>query len=296
MARRFLEQTIHTGRLAYLHAKGLVELDFPVLVRPIDDRYSYVVAQWPVEDEAGLFYRVWQPTTAMHITARGIFGEEYTGRQKPIHDDQRVWDAVRRVHRAASFAHEAARSKGREVVGRVAEGLTQRRGENIPPVSLAVVAEMYRAWEALVFPHHMTASFATATLLLMFGVPRERVAVFGVYYQDPTVYYRKNSDWRAGFMSGTPYYTVLGVFVGGRWVPVDLNVLASGAHHRLAPTPHPHLRSPDLGRHPQDGAPLVIDFVHPYTMIFAPAKPIDSRSSPLLARIPLLQLYRGAFS
>lgn len=288
MARRFLEQSLHTGRIAYLHAKGLVELDFPVLVRPFDDRYSYVVAQWPVEDEAGLYYRVWNPTTSMHITARGVFGEDYTGRQKPIHDDQKIWDAVRRIHRTASFAHPDARSKAKDVVARVAEGLSERYNSTVPPVSLAVISEIYRGWEALVFPHHMTASFASATLLLMFGVPRERVAVFGMYYQDPTIYFRTNSDWRAGFMSGTPYYTVMGVYLGNQWVPVDFTVLASGPHKRLAPTPHPHLRPASMGTHPQDGAELVIDFAHPYTMVFAPPQPQNHNDSPLLSRIPLL--------
>lgn len=291
MARRFLEDSLHTGRIAYLHAKGLVELDFPVLVRPAEDRYSYVVAQWPIEDEAGLYFRVWNPTTAMHITARGIFGEEYTGRQKLIHDDQKIWDAVRRVHRTASFAHPDARAKAKDVVSQVATALSQRYGTPVPPVSLAVIAELYRAWEALVFPNPMTASFAAATLLLMFGVPRDRVAVFGMYYQDPTVYYRSNSDWRAGFMSGTPYYSVMGVYVDEQWVPVDFTVLASGPHKRLAPTPHSQVRPAELGKHPQDGADLVIDFAHPYTMIFAPSRPNESKDSPLLARIPLLKLY-----
>jgi hypothetical protein len=291
LARRFLEQTLYTGRIAYLHAKGLVELDFPVLVRPVDERYNYVVAQWPIEDEGGLFYRVWQPTTAMHIAARGVFGEDYTGRQPELSDDQRIWDAVRRVHRSASFAHPDARARGKDVVGRVAEKLTQKYGENVPPVSFAVVSEVYRAWEALVFPNPMAASFASAALLLMYGVPRERIAIFGMYYQDPTTYYRQNSDWRAGFMSGTPYYTVMGVYVNNQWTAVDFTVLASGPHKRLAPTPHAHVRPADLGKHPQDGAPLVIDFAHPYTMIFAPPGPRANNDSPLLSRIPLLQVY-----
>ncbi len=293
MPRRYLEQSLHTGRIAYLHARGLVGLDFPVLVRPVDDRYSYVVAHWPIEDEAGLYYRVWKPTLAMHLTARAVFGEWYDGRRVPITDDQYIWDAVRHIHRLASAAYTEARSKAREVVGRVASALSQREGVNVPPVSLACIAELHRAWNALVFPHPMTASFCAATLLLMLGVPRERVAVFGMYYQDPTVYYRANSDWRAGFMSGTPYYTVVGVFVTGRWIPVDFTLLASGPRHQLRPSPHVHLRNADLGRHPADGAPLIIDFEHPYTMIFAPSRPGESTDSPLLARIPLLQLYGG---
>ena len=291
MARRFQESSLHTGQIAYLHAKGLVELDFPVLVRPMDDRYSYVVAHWPIEDELRLYYRVWNPTTAMHITARGVFGEAYTGRQDPIHDDQKIWDAVRRIYRLASFANPQARDKGREVIRRVSEAISEKQGYHIPPISLAVVAEIYRAWQALVFPHHMTASFAAATLLLLFGVPRERVAVFGMYYQDPTVYYRNNTDWRAGFLSGTPDYTVTGIMVGGQWVPVDFSLLADGPHHRLAPTPHSHLRSSELGHHPQDGAPFVIDYAHPYTMIFSPPAPGDNSDLPLLSRIPLLQVY-----
>ncbi len=292
MARRFLEQTLHTGRVAYLHAKGLVELDFPVLVRPADDRYAYVVAHWPVEDEAGLYYHVWEPTTAMHLAARAAFGESYTGRPRRIDNDQHIWDAVRRIHRLASLAHPEARTRARDVISRVAEALSQKHGATVPPVAFAAVAEIHRAWDSLVFPHHMTASFSAATLLLMLGVPRERVAVFGMYYQDPTVYHRANSDWRAGFMSGTPYYTVLGVYVGDQWTPVDFTVLASGAHNRLAPTPHAHLRPADLGRHPSDGAPLTIDFTHPYTMVFAPQGPNDVADSPLLARIPLLQIFR----
>lgn len=294
MARRFLEQTLHTGHVAYLHAKGLVELDFPVLVRPMEDRYNYVVAQWPVEDEAGLYFRVWKPTTAMHITARAAFGDWYDGRRTPVTRDDRIWDAVRYVHRLASQAKPEIRTRAREVYARVAEGISEREGVNVPPVALATAAEIYRAWKGLVFPHHMAASLGAATLLLMLGVPRDRVAVFGMYYQDPTVYYRSNSDWRAGFMSGTPYYTVMGVYVNDRWTPVDFTRLASGPYHRLEPSPHAHLRSADMGRHPQDGAALTVDFLHPYTMIFAPGPSGDPADSPLLARIPLLQLYRGA--
>ncbi len=294
MARRFLEQTLHTGRIAYLHARGLVELNFPVLVRPADEQYTYVVAQWPVEDEAGLYYRVWQPTTAMHITAREAFGEWYDGRRKSITQDDRIWDAVRKIHRLASFAPPEVRQRARDVYGRVADALSERESATVPPVSLATAAEIFRAWKGLVFPHHMAASFGAATMLLMLGVPRERIAVFGMYYQDPTIYYRSNSDWRAGFMSGTPYYTVMGVYVYEQWTPVDFTVLASGPHHRLDVSPHAHVRNPDLGRHPADGAPLIIDFLHPYTMIFAPPGPGHTNNSPLLARIPLLKLYRGA--
>lgn len=291
MARRWIEQTLHTGQVAYLYARGLVELDFPVLVRPVDNRYNYVVARSPFEDTANLFYSVWEPTQSMVSLASQAFRDWYTGYPQPIADENVMWEAVRRVHALASNAHAENQTRGAQVVNRVSAYLTQQNNQNVPPVSLAVVAEIFAWLGELVFPHHLTASVGAASLLLMLGVPRERLAVFGMYYQDPTVYYRPNSDWRAGFLSGTPYYTVMGIFVRGRWFPVDFTLLANGPHHRLQQEPHPHLRHSNLGQHPTDGAQLVIDFAHPYTMIFAPPARNATTSSPLLTRIPMLRLF-----
>ena len=292
MARRTIEQTLHTGKVAYLYARGLLELDFPVLVHPVEERYNYVVARAPIVDDANLFYRLWQPTDAMHELGAAAFREWYTGNPNQINDEQMIWEAVRRVHQLASAAPPDMQQHASGAVDKVANWLGQQSGDYVPPVSLAVTAEIYRWLGALVFPHPMTASLSAATLLLMLGVPRERLAVFGMYYQDPTVYYRPNSDWRAGFLSGTPYYTIMGVFVKGRWFPLDFTVLASGAHRRLQSDPHPHVRHSNLGQHPADGAPLVIDFAHPYTMIFAPPPPYsEPNASPLLTRIPMLRLF-----
>lgn len=291
MAQRWIEQTLHTGQVAYLHARGLLELDFPVLIRPMDERYSYVVARAPVQDDAGLLSWAWYPSDAMGELASQTFHEWYAGYPQPIEDEAVMWEAVRRIHQFASVATPEMQAKASEVVGRVASYLTQQTGQHVLPVTLAVVAEIYRWLGALVFPHHMTASVSAATLLLMLGVPRERVAVFGMYYQDPTVYYRPNSDWRAGFLSGTPYYTVMGIFLSGRWFPIDFTVQASGPHRRLQSEPHPYLRHSSLGAHPADGAPLVIDFAHPYTMVFAPPSSETYLSSPQLTRIPMLKLF-----
>lgn len=292
MPRRFVEKTLHTGQVAYLHARGLLELDFPVLVRPMEQRYSYVVSQYPVEDQAGLFHRVWQPTEAMHLVAAHAFQDWYTGQPQQIEDDAIIWGAVRRIHRLASAtARQEALVQAKPYIGRIATYLSEQSGEVVPPVTLAVESEVYRWLGSLVFPHHMTASISAATLLLMLGVPRERVAIFGMYYQDPTVYYQRDSDWHAGFLSGTPYYTVTGVFISGRWMPIDFSLLASGPHWRLQDRPHSHLRHAHLGQHPTTGAQLVIDFAHPYTMVFAPPMPGGRNDSPLLTRIPLLRLY-----
>lgn len=288
MVRRFQENTLHTGRIAYLKARGLTELDYPVLVRPSDERYSYVVAQYPVVDEAKLYWRVWEPSDSMHLLATDLFGSWYTGYRQPISDDRIIWQAARQIHRFASFAYPEVREKGRKLMKRVAQHLTEQHREFIPPTSLAVAAEFYRWMGGLVFPHHMTASFGAATLLLMIGVPRERVAVFGMYYQDPTVYYQANSDWRAGFMAGTPYMTTLGLYVADRWIPIDFTLLASSPREQMPTHPAPHLRPARLGQNPADGAELVIDYAHPYTMIFASTPPDGEDSSPLLARIPLL--------
>lgn len=290
MARRFQEQTLHTGRVAYLRAPGLVELDFPVLVRPTETRYDYVVARYPVEDEAGLFHRIWEPTRAMRLVATDAFRGWYIGRPEPLYEDQYIWEAIRRIHQLANTAHPDMYAHAGRFMQRVSEALTRRSGAFVPPVSLATVGEFYEAWGSLVFPNHVTASVTSATLLLMLGVPRERVAVFGMYYQDPTVFYRPDSDWRAGFLSGTPYYTVLGLYLEGRWIPVDMAVLGKGAHSQLPPSPRLHLRNPDLGDYAEGGVSLIIDYAHPYTMLFAPMEPGGSRESPLLARIPLLEL------
>lgn len=291
MARRWIEQTLHTGRVAYLHARGLLELDFPVLVRPVEERYDYVVARSPFQDDMNLFFNVWDPTEAMHELAEAVFKEWYSGHTQAIQEETTIWEATRRVHQFTSLAEPSMQNKAAEVAGKVATYLAQQQGQQVPMVSLAVSAEIYRWLGSLVFPHHMAASIGAATLLLMLGVPRERVCVFGIYFQNPTVYYQPNSDWHAGFLSGTPYYTVMGIFLSGRWFPIDFTVLASGPHRRLQGQPHPHVRHSNLGKHPVDGAPLTIDFAHPYTMVFSPPLPGTITSSPLLTRIPMLRLF-----
>lgn len=291
MARRWIEQTLHTGKVAYLQARGLVELDFPVLVRPVDNRYNYVVARSPFQDTANLFFSVWEPTPNMQALASAAFREWYTGHPQPIEDEAVMWEAVRRVHALASSIQAENQTRASQVVGRVAAYLSQQSNQSVPAVSLAVVAEIYAWLGELHFPHHMTASIGAASLLLMLGVPRDHLAIFGMYYQDPTVYYRPNSDWRAGFLSGTPYYTVMGIYLQGRWFPIDFTVLASGPHHRLQQEPHPHVRHSNLGQHPVDGSQLIIDYAHPYTMVFAPPHDGHYVATPLLTRIPMLRLF-----
>lgn len=290
MAGRFVEQTLHTGRVAYVHAPGLTDLDFPVLVRPLDERYDYVIARVPTEDQSGLFYRVWEPTRSMQLLATDLFRDWYRGQPQPIQDERYIWEAVWRIHRLASIAPSDAQRRAHKSMNRIAAALSERSGEYVPPVSLAPVAEAYQWLGGLVFPNYVTASFASATLLLMLGVPRERVAVFGMYYQDPTIYYRPDSDWQAGFLSGTPYYTVLGIFLLGRWIPIDLTLVGNRPYEQMPAQPAPHLRPAQAGYHPTTGAPLVIDYAHPYTMVFAPPRPGMDYSSPLLGRIPLLQV------
>jgi hypothetical protein len=263
-----------------------------VLMRTLDDRYEYVVAQNPVEDNAGLFYRVWEPSRTMHLVATDAFGNWYTGRPAPITNDAAVWEALRRIHHMASHAHYDVRERAPGVMDRVSEYLSERNGYYVPSVSLESVSEVYRVWGSLVFPHFLTAAVVPATLLLMIGVPREHVAIFGMYYQDPTVYYHPNSDWHGGFLQGTPYYTVLGVFLRGRWMLVDFTLLADEQGGAFPKRIRPHLRSPYFGYHPDDGAKLVADYEHPYTMLFSPPGPY-SGDSPLLTRIPLIELRRA---
>jgi hypothetical protein len=275
-----------------MQARGLTGLDFPVLMRTLDSRYEYVVAPHPVEDHANLFYRVWEPTRSMHLVATDVFGDWYTGRPEPLRNDAAIWEALRRIHQAASIAQPEVRERAPGVMSRVADYLSERNGYYVPPVSLESVAEVYRVWGSLVFPHFMTAAIAPATLLLMLGVPREHVAIFGMYYQDPTLYYHRDSDWHAGFMQGTPYYTVLGVYLRGRWMLVDFTLLNDEQGGQFPRRIRPHLRSPYFGTHPDDGARLVADYEHPYTMLFSPPGPY-SADSPLLARIPLIELRRA---
>jgi hypothetical protein len=291
VARRFIEETLHTGQLAYLHAKGLLELDFPVIVKPMSPRYEYVVARTPFVDDAGLFIKLWEPTKAMETVASQVLGDWYSPTPRAIEDDHTIWEAIRRLHQVVSSGTPEAQRQGQSVADRVSAHLTQQLGVAVPSVSFAATAEIYQWLGSLVMPHFLSASIAAASLLLLIGVPRERVCIFGMYYQDPTIFYRPNSDWRAGFLSGTPYYTVMGVFLKSRWLPVDFTVLASGPHRRLQAQPHPHLRHSNLGNHPGNGAPLVVDFAHPYTMICAPAGPSSKSDPVLLTRIPMLKLF-----
>lgn len=291
MARkRFLsEQSLHTGRLAYLFAQGLTELPYPVLIEPIDERYDYVVARTPVVDEVGLFHSVWQPTEAMYYLASDIFGELYYDQQNAITEDYAIWEALRMIHNFAGSNTLDSRDYVSFLIKEKARQLSYNAGFSVPPASLATIAEVYLETNALMFPHPTTASFAPASLLLMLGVPRERVAVFGFYYQDPTVYYRRDSDWRAGFLTGTPYYTVLGVLIGEQWIPVDFMLLPYYDGGAMPHDPQPHSWPSELGYHPDDGRPLVIDYAHPYTMIFAPSWDYnDTYLVPEMSRIPLL--------
>ncbi|NDJ53939.1 MAG: hypothetical protein GYB68_12765 [Chloroflexi bacterium] len=287
MPRHFREHTLHTGEIAYLKAPGLVQVPFPVLVEPTDSRYDAVVARSPAEDDGLLFYSIWEPTRTMQLAANDVFGDMYRGQPEPIEDDATVWTAVTRVYRMLSIAPPDAKQHGAVFMRRAALSIGRAKNLTIPPVALVATSEFYEAWGALVFPNHLAASIGGASLLLMLGVPRERIAVFGVYYQDPTVYFEPSSDWRGGFMSGTPYYTVLGIFVNGEWVLVDYTVQTDA---QMANTPRHHLRNPVLGNHPEDGALMVIDYPHPYTMIFAPEGPDSQVNSPLLSRIPLIQV------
>lgn len=291
MARkRFMsEQSMHTGRLAYLYARGLTELPYPVLIEPIDERYDYVVARTPVIDEVGLFHSVWRPTEAMYYLASDIFGELYYDQQQQLTDPYAIWEAVRLMHDFASQNTIADRDYVSFLIKEKARVLSYEAGYSVPPASLATIAEVYLETNALVLPHPTTASFAPAALLLMLGVPREQVAVFGFYYQDPTVYYRRDSDWRAGFLTGTPYYTVLGTLLGEQWVPIDFMLLSYYEGGALPLEPQPHSWPSELGYHPDDGQPLVIDYAHPYTMIFAPSYDYDDGYLvPAMSRIPLL--------
>jgi len=289
MARRIQEQTLHMGPVAYLHARGLTDLDYPVLVRPMDAHYDYVVARIPSEDDLGMFYRVWNPTRAMREVAHAAFGTWYTDRPGRITRDRDIWYALRYIHRLLTLAPQATREQGRDVMGRIAQYLGERAGGWLPSSCLAVVAEYFHYAHALVLPNHRTASFCAATLLLMLGVPRDRVAVFGLYYQDPTVYYSDDNGWYGGLLYGTPHMTMLGLLTNGRWIPIDVTLLADTPIEAMTGLPAPFVRDPYLGRDPQTGARLIIDYAHPYTMVFAPPPPWQDNPSASIARIPLLQ-------
>jgi len=287
--RRFLsEQSLHTGKIAYLYAPGLSELEYPVLIEPVEEHYDYVVARAPVIDEAGLFFNVWEPTQSMQFLVSDMFGGLYHNRRGPLVDDYAIWEAIRIIHHKASIAYGDTRDYATFLIKEKARVLTNYFGVIVPPASLASVAEMYGDLGSLVLPHPTTASFAPATMLLMLGVPRDRVAVFGVYYQDPMVYYSHDSDWRAGFLTGTPYYTVMGVLLGGQWTIVDMMLLATYEGGNLPSMPQMHHWPAHLGYHPDDGQPLIIDYKHPYTMIFSPPYEYEAHPSPGMSRIPLL--------
>jgi hypothetical protein len=290
MVRRFLEHTLHTGRVAYMRARGLTGVEYPVLVEPLEERYEWYVATAPYQEDSGLFYRLYDPTPEMHQLATYVFGDWYQGWQNRIEDDLSIWEAVRRIHWILHSADPNRRRRAESVMPRVAQALGNQYGEVVSPLCLAASAEAFRGLGVLATAAHpIAASAVPASLLLMLGVPRERVAVFGVYYQDPTVYYHPNTAWYAGFLAGTPFHAVVGIFFWEEWVLIDFSLPGYGEYRVLYGEPHLHLWPPDLGPRPDDGAQQVLDYVHPFTMVCAPPAPWEQNDSPLLNRIPLLQ-------
>lgn len=290
MVRRFLEHTLHTGRVAYMRARGLTGVAYPVLIEPLDERYEWCVSSVPYQEESGLFYRLHNPTSAMQQLATYVFGDWYRGPGTHIRDDEVLWEAVRRIHWIMQSADPALHQRAERLMPRVAQALSERAGENISPLCLAATAEAFRGLGVLATAAHpIAASAIPASLLLMLGVSRERVALFGIYYQDPTIYYHPNTAWYAGFLAGTPFHAVVGIFFGEAWVLVDFTLPGYGDYSVLYGEPHLHLWSAELGPRADDGAPQVLDYAHPYTMVFAPPAPGEQNDSPLLKRTPLLE-------
>ncbi|NDJ35156.1 MAG: hypothetical protein GYB64_10855 [Chloroflexi bacterium] len=279
--KHFREHTLHTGPVAYLLARGLVGLEYPVLVTPLQEQYKAYYVRRPHSDRTGLFYRIWEPNVAMRLVATDVLRTLYEDKAPP--DESGIWKALKRIQQRASVVDARQRRTMRREIMLAANQASENSGEVVLPASLMAAAMLYRQTGLLVLPDALTASVVAASLLLMIGVPRDQVAVFGMYYQDPTSHSRRRVEWRAGFLAGSPHYVTMGVVFKEEWTLVDLT-----APEPLPEAPADHLRSADLGRDPRHNVVRQIDYAHPYTMVFAPAPPHEDRASARLSHIPLL--------
>jgi hypothetical protein len=290
--RRLIDDTLHVGPVSYLIGSARTGVPYPVLEDVLEGRYKDCVTRVPFDGARSLFYRIHEPTQAMRLLATDTFPSYRGRRDRPVTHEAAVWGLVRLIYRRVFSSTPHAESRAREMLHGVARGLSEQTGDIVSPLSLAAAAGAYRETGALVLSSSLAAlasAVIPASLLVIAGVPRQYVACFGVYYQDPTVYRNSDSRWVAGVYLPSPTHTVLGVYLDGRWVLVDFTRQPRSADEVLPQSPRHFLHSADFGSR-ADGNPLVADYAHPYTVVFPPPAPGEPALSPVLKHVPLLEL------
>lgn len=285
--KRLIEETLHTGLASYLDGEARTGVNYPVLEDIIDGDYKDFVATKPFVGPAGLFYRCYEPTRAMRTLANDTF-VNYSGRPAtPVTNDNLIWALVGRIHRKISASAVKDPTEVRSLLAAAARDMPAVSGERASALSLAVAAEVYLEIGSLFISHGIAGGVIPASLLIMAGVPRDRVACFGVYYQNPLENQNPQARWSQGFYAPAPFHAMFGVFLNGRWIPVDFTRRAHGTENTLPQEPAPYLHTANFGQRP-DGTPRLADYAHPYTMIVPPAEAQERSVSPLLKYIPLL--------
>ena len=287
--KRLLESTLHTGDFTYLQGEARTGVSYPVLEDILAGQYQSVVSTRPeAKGPSSLFYSLYEPTRAMHQLATDLFNN-YLGRpNRRTSRDGAIWRLLRNIHAKISAYQPDARAEAAKPMPDIAAKLSSMAEGPISQSCLAVTAAAYLQTGVLHFRNSLAASVNTITLLVMHGVPRERVAYFGVYYQDPATHSDPSARWESGFYMPAPFHVIAAVYINGSWLALDFTRLAQSDSDGLPDQPSPYLRNPDFG--PMDGtdAHKTVDYAHPYTMIFPPPAPGESNFSPLLKFIPLL--------
>lgn len=286
--KRLIEQTRHTGEFSYLIGQARTGVNYPVLEDVLDGRYKNVVAQSPFVAGADLFYGLYEPTRAMHQLATDLF-HDYLGRpNRKTTRDVAIWRLLHRIHNKLKTSTPESQAQADELLPKIARKFSIIANASVAHQSLAITAAVYLQTGILSFPNALTAAVNTVTLLVMHGVPRERVAYFGIYYQDPTKNSHTDLAWSQGLYLPAPFHIITGVYIGGKWIPFDFTQPLLNNSQRLPKNPAPYLHGATAGISESEGTKNFLDYAHPYTMIFSPPMSGQQNISPLLKHIPRL--------
>ena len=287
--KRLLESTLHTGNFTYLKGKARTGVSYPVLEDILSGQYQPLVSTSPLaEGPASLFYSLYEPTRAMHQLATDLFND-YLGRpNRRTIRAAAIWRLLRNIHAKISAYQPDAHNEANKLMPDIAAKLSSMAEGPISQSCLAVTAAAYLQTGTLHFRNALAASVNTITLMVMHGVPREQVALFGVYFQDPAMHSDTSARWENGFYMPAPFHVIAGVYVNDGWLGLDFTRLAQDDSDGLPDQPAPYLHDPNFGPMEDTDSQKIVDYAHPYTMIFPPPSPGESNFSPLLKYIPLL--------
>jgi hypothetical protein len=286
--KRIIDETLHVGDASYLIGEARTGVPYPVLEDVLDGEYKTCVATAPFDGSASLFYRIYEPTRTMRVLATDTL-PGYSGRPtSPVTREKAIWRNIRMVHRKVFSSSPEARRQAAQRLPNIARDLSETAGETVSPLSLAAAAFAYQETGALPIANSLAASVIPASLLVMAGMPRELVACFGLYYQDPIQNRTLETDWVGGFYVPSPTHIMFGAYIGTHWVPVDFTRQPREPGETLPSEPLSYLRNPDFGQREDDGAPRIVDYAHPYTAVFPPPSPDEPSFSLTLKYIPLL--------